>query len=255
MTGPPTRDRSTAPNRVRIGTAGWSIPRASAHAFPGEGAHLERYARTLPCAEINATFYRSPRASTYSRWAASVPADFRFSVKAPRAITHEAALLCPPAQLQVFLDEAAQLGTHLGPILFQLPPKLAFDPGLATDFFTTLRDRYNGPAAIEPRHASWFTPDADLLLKQLQIARAAADPARVPAAAHPAGSPELVYFRLHGSPRTYYSSYEPAYLESLAATLEHHSAAGAETWCIFDNTASGAAAANANDLQQLIRRA
>lgn len=108
---------------IRIGTAGWSIPRISAVAFPGSGSHLHRYARMR---RDHATFYRAPRSSTLARWAASVPTHFRFSVKAPKTITDEAALACTPLQLRSFFDEAAQqLGTALGPILFQLPPKLA----------------------------------------------------------------------------------------------------------------------------------
>ncbi len=231
---------------LRIGTAGWSIPRACAEDFPGSGSHLERFARVLPCSEINSTSYRSPRPSTYGRWVAAVPEGFRFSVKAPKSITHEAALACTPAVLRAFLEEARSLGPKLGPILFQLPPKLVFDPARAQTFFATLRDLYPGPAVLEPRHASWFEPEADTLLKQLHISRAAADPARTPSAAHPGGHPALVYYRLHGSPRTYYSSYSPEFLQRLAQDITRHREAGkSETWCIFDNTASGAAAGNA----------
>ena len=241
----------------RIGTAGWSIPRTLAESFPGEGAHLERYARTLACAEINATFYRSPRPSTYARWVASVPESFRFSVKAPKAITHEAALNCAPEQLQSFLGEARTLGPHLGPILFQLPPKLAFDEARAEAFFESLRTLHSGPVALEPRHPTWFTPQADSLLTRMQISRVAADPVITPEGAHPGGYPGFLYFRLHGSPRTYYSSYTPEYLANLAATLSRSPARQprlpeAEVWCIFDNTASGAAAANALTLAELL---
>ena len=237
---------------VSIGTAGWSVPRNSAEFFPGEGSHLERYARVLPCSEINATFYRSPRPATYARWSASVPESFRFSVKAPRAFTHEARLACTSAELKAFLDEAQSLGRNLGPILFQLPPKLAFDPVRAELFLTTLRELYAGPAVIEPRHPSWLDPAADSLLKELHIARAAADPAITPAAALPGGYPGLLYFRLHGSPRTYYSSYAPEFLDGIANHIRN-STSSISVWCIFDNTASGAAAGNALTLSEMIR--
>ncbi len=233
---------------IRVGTAGWSIPRAVADSFPAPGAHLERYSRVLPCSEINATFYRSPHPSTYARWTASTPETFRFSVKAPKSITHISALACTPAELQLFLDEARQLGGKLGPILVQLPPKLAFDPARAETFFALLRSLHTGPVALEPRHPTWFTPEADSLLNQLQIARVAADPAITPSAAHPGGHPSLLYLRLHGSPRTYYSPYTPEFLAQLAADLRQSSSP--EIWCIFDNTASGAAAANALTLLQ-----
>ncbi len=236
---------------LRIGTAGWSIPRLQAGDFPGAGAHLERYARVLPCAEINSTFYRSPRASTYARWVASVPETFRFSVKAPKAITHTAALACTSAHLQVFLDEARSLGSRLGPLLFQLPPKLAFDTVLAETFFASLRNLHPGPVVLEPRHPTWFVPVANSLLDRFQISRAAADPALTPAAAHPGGYLGLTYYRLHGSPRTYYSAYTPEFLSEIARCVKRDSISAASVWCIFDNTAHGQGAPNALTLLNL----
>lgn len=243
-----------APPPVYIGTAGWSVPRLLADQLPTPGSHLERYARTFSCTEINSTFYRPPRPSTLLRWADAVPDNFRFSLKAPKAISHEAALALTPesiATLQFFLDQAHSIGPRLGPILLQLPPKQAFEAGRAHTFFTHLRNLHPGPLALEPRHASWFTPEAASLLTAHDVARVAADPARVPEAAHPAASSNLLYFRLHGSPRTYYSSYSPEYLEALATTLRARPAqTGA--WVIFDNTASGAALGNALTLHSLL---
>ncbi len=235
---------------AHIGTAGWSIPRSAASRFPGSGTHLERYAPVLPCTEINATFYRSPRSSTYARWSASVPHGFRFSVKAPKLLTHTSALHCTPAQIEVFLDEARQLGPRLGPLLFQLPPRLALDPAAAETFFSILRQLHSGPVALEPRHPSWFDPAADSLLQSFSIARVVADPAITPRAAQPGGHPGLLYLRLHGSPRTYYSAYTPESLAAIAVTLQQTSAS--EIWCIFDNTASGAAATDALTLEKIL---
>jgi uncharacterized protein YecE (DUF72 family) len=233
---------------LRIGTAGWTIPRLSVSSFPTEGSHLERYARALNCVEVNSTFYRPPQTKTLLRWAASVPAGFRLSLKAPKAITHEAKLNCEPELLQDFFASATLLGEKLGPILIQLPPSLAFDTRLAETFFTMLRDLHPGPIACEPRHASWFTPAVATILSDFQIARVAADPARVPEAAHPGGWPGLVYYRLHGSPRAYYSSYSVEFLHTLARSLT-----GPNTWVVFDNTALGAAAQNALTLADLIK--
>ena len=234
---------------IAIGTAGWAIPKQNASEAPGEGSHLERYSRVLPCAEINSTFYRPPRASTWQRWAASVPETFRFAVKAPKAITHEAGLACAPVALRDFLQQASALEGKLGPILFQLPPKLVFDRDVARPFLETLRMVHAGPVAFEPRHASWFLAEPDALLREFEVARVAADPARVPEAARPGGWPGLRYYRLHGSPRTYYSEYTGGWLETL--TVEIASQAEGDTWCIFDNTASGAAFGNALELQRL----
>jgi uncharacterized protein YecE (DUF72 family) len=230
---------------LRIGTAGWSIPKQFAATSP-HGTHLARYSQILNCAEINSSFYRSHRLSTWEKWANSVPEDFCFSVKAPKTITHEAKLVCTHAQLQIFLTEANALGGKLGTILFQLPPSSIFNLTIAKTFFTMLRDLYSRHAVLEPRHATWFTPEVDNLLQSFRIARVAADPTRVPQAAHAAGWSELIYCRLHGSPRMYYSPYPVEYLHSLAVTIAAHPTK--EIWCIFDNTASGAAFGDARSL-------
>ncbi|BDI29727.1 hypothetical protein CCAX7_17780 [Capsulimonas corticalis] len=230
-------DASAPP--MRIGCAGWSIPKGCAAAFPAEGSHLERYAARLRAVEINSSFYRLHRPATYERWAASVPDGFQFSVKIPREITHTRKLTEFAEPMDQFLSECGHLGDKLGPLLVQLPPSLAFDPEIAAAFFDALRARHSGGIACEPRHASWFTPEAEALLVGCQAARVAADPAVCSEAARPGGWPGLTYFRLHGSPRIYYSDYSPEYLETLAAALAPGS------WCVFDNTAAGAAMGDA----------
>jgi uncharacterized protein YecE (DUF72 family) len=232
------------PMPPRIGTAGWSIPRALTASFPTEGTHLERYARVLNCAEINSTFYRPSRPSTYAKWASQTPDDFLFSLKAPKTITHTGTL--DPAPIKDFLTQTSALVEKRGPILFQLPPKKAFDPTSTHAFLTILRDLYEGPAVFEPRHATWFTPEADALLRDFHIARAAADPPKAPSGDEPGGAPSPRYSRLHGSPRIYYSSYPDDYLAALSTAI---STSPVEAWVIFDNTASGAAAENALTLK------
>ena len=246
MTSPDRVPRQQMGTPVRVGTAGWSIPRAVSDRFPGEGSHLERYARVFRCAEINSTFYRSSRSATYARWARSTPEDFRFSVKMPKAITHESGLTASREQVAAFFAEMeAGLGEKLGPVLVQLPPKRTFEAGLVRAFLERVRElRPEGGIVLEPRHPDWFGAEVEALLGELRIGRVAADPAPVPAAAVPGGWPGLVYHRLHGSPRVYYSSYAEASLDELGARLQAEAYA-AEVWCVFDNTASGAAAADA----------
>ena len=186
---------------VRVGCAGWSLPKEYSDQFPAGGTHLARYAARFPAVEINSSFYRPHRPATYSRWAASVPADFRFSVKVPKVATHERRLIDVNDVLDRFLAEATQLGDRLGPLLVQLPPSLSFSPDNAERFFASLRDRFDGDVALEPRHASWFEPAADRLITRYRVARVAADPSVVPAAAEPGGWNGFAYYRLHGSPR------------------------------------------------------
>jgi uncharacterized protein YecE (DUF72 family) len=239
---------------IWLGCAGWSLPRESAAAFPVEGSHLARYAARFSAVEINSSFYRPHRPATYARWAETVPEGFRFAVKIPKAITHEAKLEKAERTLTTFLGEVGELGEKLGCLLVQLPPSLVWKPKVAQAFFATLRERFDGAVACEPRHPTWFEPDVDESLRKLRVARVAADPARVPAAAEPAGWDGVVYVRLHGSPRIYYSTYDAAYLDGLAETLAAHRKRGATVWCIFDNTALGAATANALELDERLRK-
>ena len=233
---------------IRIGTAGWAIPRNVADQFPAEGTSLERYAARFAVAEINSSFHRSHRRSTWERWRDSVPADFRFSVKVPKTITHQAKLVDCAALLDALLEEASGLGPKLAILLVQLPPKLAYDAPLVETFFTALRSRSSTPIACEPRHASWFTREADQQLSDLHIARVAADPARCEGADRPGGWRGFSYWRLHGSPVTYRSSY--------ADRIDHYAAllsAEPDAWCIFDNTAWSAATADALQLADAVR--
>jgi len=229
----------------QIGCAGWALPKPYQSEFPAAGTHLERYARRFTAVEINSSFYRPHQPATYARWADSVPADFQFAVKVPKAITHDQRLVATDVLLDVFLSEATALGHKLGCLLVQLPPSLAYDGPTAESFFTDVRARYDGAVALEPRHASWFTNEVETRLRTHRIARVAADPAPVPAAHEPAGWPELVYVRLHGSPRIYYSAYDDQHVDRLAERLRAAAARGSNIWCIFDNTALGAAVPNA----------
>ena len=227
-----------------VGTAGWSISGAADAFGAGESA-LARYATRFAGVEINSSFHRPHRPATWTRWAESVPADFRFAVKLPKTITHERKLVGCADLLDRFLDEIQGLGPKLAVLLVQLPPKLAFDADLAEHFLADLARRTSARLACEPRHPSWFEADVDGLLERLGVARVAADPAVVPAAALPGGWRGLAYWRLHGSPRIYRSAYEERQLDAYAAAIRAELAAGREAWCMFDNTASSAAVGNA----------
>ena len=226
---------------ARIGTAGWSIPKESRHCFASQGSALQRYSSVLNCVEINSTFYRSHQRTTYERWVRSVPENFAFSVKAPREITHVRKLANCAPELTRFLAETSVLGRKREVILVQLPPLLAYDASVAGDFFDAFRSIYEGDVALEPRHSSWFDPGVEAWLDSIGIARVAADPPPASQKFGPGGSRRLVYYRLHGSPRTYYSAYELEAIVRIGRAL----VAMPRAWCIFDNTAAGAAIPNA----------
>jgi uncharacterized protein YecE (DUF72 family) len=238
---------------IRIGTAGWGFPR-TLDAFPAEGSGLERYAAVFNSVEINSSFYRPHQRKTYERWAALTPAGFRFAVKFPRTVTHERRLADCGEPVARFLDECTGLGDKLGPLLIQLPPSLRFDAGTVERFLAAWRKATRAATVLEPRHATWFDAPAQALLQDFEVARVAADPAVVPAAARPGGWSQLAYRRLHGSPAMYATSYDDGRLEPLAERIAHKAgveASAVESWCVFDNTQFGAATTDALKLMAL----
>lgn len=169
----------------------------------------------------------------------------------PKEVTHKRRLEDVDEPLDQFLQEATSLGDKLGPLLAQLPPSLKFSADVAKSFFASLRERFDGDVVLEPRHATWFEAEPERLLKRFRVARSAADPLIVGTVPEPGGWDGLIYYRLHGSPKMYYSAYSTEYLEALSAKLSA-TARSAEVWCVFDNTAGGAATGNAVDLLEQI---
>lgn len=236
------------PQSIHVGCSGWAIRTDRQVQFPETGTHLERYAARFNAVEINSSFYRPHRPATYARWSSVVSEHFRFAVKVPKEITHRLRLAKTDSRVQQFLHETAALGEKLGPLLVQLPPSLTFREDIVEQFFTHLRQQHSGAVVCEPRHASWFTPEVEALLSEHRIGRVAADPLVATTSGDPGGWQGIVYYRWHGSPVRYYSSYDDSTLTGLANRARSSSTAR-EIWCIFDNTAEGAAIDNAFVLQ------
>ncbi|WP_433956277.1 DUF72 domain-containing protein [Brevundimonas bullata] len=236
--------------KIRIGTAGWAIPAEVRGRFPVTGGGLERYAARLGAVEINTTFYRRHRPTTFARWAAATPRDFRFSVKAPREITHLRKLENCDDLLAELASDLESLGDRLGPILVQTPPSLLFNDARTAVFLDAFRARFETPVVIEPRHPSWFTEAADRLLADHGAARVAADPEPAPGAGLPGGD-GCVYFRLHGSPAMYRSAHGRDRLEIIRDMVLAWGTRDRDLWVIFDNTALGEAVGDALALAQM----
>lgn len=232
-----------------LGTAGWQLPAPVRERTPAKGSVLERYATLFNAVEVNSTFYKLPRPATAARWAATVPAGFRFAVKMPKSITHDLGSADHATLLAGFRTVLDAFGPSRGPVLVQFPPRQAFD-AVAEDFLLLLADHDLGPVVVEPRHRSWA--EADDLLRRHGFARVAADPSRFPGDQRPGGDQGLAYFRLHGSPRTYWSAYTPEQMDAWTRVITQHPAH--VKWIVFDNTAQGAAAGNALELAEAYRR-
>lgn len=238
---------------ARIGTAGWNIAKGDAAHFAAEGSALERYASRFSMVEINSSFHRPHRQSTWARWAAAVPDDFRFAAKIPKQITHQRKLVDCDDLLGTFLDEIAGLGEKLAVLLLQLPPKHEFQPEVSGTFLGSLVARAPAAVACEPRHPSWMSADVDAFLRDLKVARVAADPPIGEPGAHPGGWQGLRYWRLHGSPIVYRSSYADR-IEELARSVICGGPPEHGRWCVFDNTASSAATGDALTLQRFLQQ-
>ena len=178
-------------------------------------------------------------------------------MKLPKVFTHVARLETPAKDLEAFVSSLAGLGERLGVLLVQLPPSLVLDTSVARAFFRALRAGFGGAIVCEPRHPSWFTGRAESLLVRERVGRVAADPAKPTGAGRPGGwlgergdgQGAVVYHRWHGSPRRYWSAYGEDWMAERAAELARWPA-GTEAWCIFDNTAAGAAADDALRLKR-----
>jgi len=241
-----------AAGKLYSGTAGWSNPPTERNHRAPENSHLQHYAAHFNAVEINSSFYRSHARKTYERWSADTPAGFRFAAKAPRSITHDNGLKHCRRELRQFLQETAGLGKKLAVILVQTPASLEFDRAVATRFFKSVTEASSARVAFEPRHLSWFEPRAQATLSDLNVSRVVADPAKCEGAGEPPHAARLIYYRLHGSPRMYYSAYSEEYLSNLSKQIQTLRKRSKEVWCMFDNTARHASWGNALYLQHLL---
>ncbi|MGV9712572.1 DUF72 domain-containing protein [Gordonia sp. NPDC003424] len=237
---------------LHIGTSGWQYADWRGLLYPvklPQRRWLSCYADTFSTVEVNSTFYRLPKESTFTEWASEVPAGFTMSVKMSRYLTHVRRLSDPAEPVSRFLARAAGLGDHLGPILIQLPPNLEMNVE-ALDM--TLREF---PASVrvvvEPRHHSWWHDDVQELLSRHGAALCWAD-RRSRLLTPTWRTADFGYVRLHegtASPPTGYGrSAIDTWLRRLASEFDD----GEDVYVYFNNDAGGAAVVNA---QQMCRRA
>lgn len=281
---------STPSGRVRIGVSGWKYARWRGDFYP-EGLvqrrELEFIGERFPTVELNGSFYSLQRPESYQRWRADVPPDFTFAVKGSRYVTHMLRLKdVDQALANFFASGVLALGRQLGPILWQLPERQRFEPGIVESFLRTLPsttgeaaalaarhdERLDGRAwleiesdeplayALEPRSASFADPEALRLLRQHGTGLVVADTAGKWPRFDALTSDELVYVRLHGAQMLYHSGYTPAELDEwaqLVASWADGSGAGdarpRDVYVYFDNDARGHAPHDAEGLQERVR--
>jgi uncharacterized protein YecE (DUF72 family) len=235
-----------------IGTAGWSIPKEKDFFFPTlidqSELQLSRYARVLNGVEINSSFYRDHRAQTYEKWTTLTPDDFQFSIKLHQRFTHECDLVPESKDLINCLEITKRLEKKWGALLMQFPPQCFFDLKKMDRFYKIIRKVYLGPIVIEPRNTTWKTREAAYLMKDYGVTKVIADPEKCPSRKLSYGP--INYYRLHGFPLIYKSSYSKKFLKNLATDLTKERK---DVWVIFDNTGMGKGAGNALDLIDYLR--
>jgi uncharacterized protein YecE (DUF72 family) len=242
---------SGARNDIYIGTSGWSYPHWKGTFYPRHlpaGKMLEYYAQRFSSVEINSSFYHLPESQSLRDWYALTPADFRFSIKASRYITHMKKLCDPRDTLPVLLDRICLLADKLGPILFQLPPRWHFNEQRLSDFLESLSSEFR--YAFEFRDHSWLNERTLDLLSRHDAAFCIYD---LDGFLSPQQrTTDFVYLRLHGPDAAYQGSYPDPVLDGWAGKCSGWAAHGHTVYCYFDNDQSGHAAHNAARLQAML---
>jgi uncharacterized protein YecE (DUF72 family) len=237
-----------------IGTSGFSYDDWRGSFYPPELPRrrwLDFYQQEFPVVELNVTFYRTPRQTTYRRWDAATAPQFRFVLKAPRLVTHIRRLANCRDELEHFLEPARALGEKLAAVLFQTPPNLRFD----ADLLDALLDSLPGgspPVAWEARHASFLADDAIAWFTRRRQSLVTADSGgRYPQTEAFTAPP--AYLRFHGPAGLYASSYSVERLAEAVAWVRDNVPGDATVFAFFNNDRGGHAVTDARRLRDLVR--
>lgn len=240
------------PGPLYLDTSGWVYRDWAAGFYAGSPAKtwLKSYAERFNSVEVNRTFYRQVRSATLETWHRETPADFRFSLKAHRYLTHVRRLRFGPEALHRQKTAASPLGGKRAAVLWQLPPGLSHDPARLESFFSLLREWREVPHVIEFRHASWFRETVAEALRREGHAVCLSDAADWPLWDRVTAN--RVYLRLHGHDETYRSNYGDSALIEWAGRIASWRGEGRTVQVYFDNTDTGAAWRNAERLGQIL---
>ena len=211
-----------------LGTSGWSYPAWRGLFYPAKlpgDQMLAYYAQHFRAVEINNTFYRMPARATLEKWRATVPASFRFTFKAPGAITHRLRLKEATQATRYFAElTTTAMGDCLGPVLFQLPPNQRADATLLRDFLDIARPLFP-QVAFEFRHPSWLEPPLLDLLREYNVSLCSTESDAERQPLHPA--PAFAYLRLRKT------TYSDAELEAWRGELLGLATSGPDVYCFL----------------------
>ena len=240
---------------IHIGTSGWSYDHWTDVLYPpGAPPHdrLGLYARAFDTVELNSSFYRWPSDTAFASWRRRLPGHFRFSVKAPRGLTHAKRLYAPERWVQRIAAGWHELGDRRAVLLVQLAPDHARDDA-RLDYFLDLLPHWI-ETAVELRHPSWAHDDVFALLERHEASYCVMSGARLRCVLR--ATAPVVYVRLHGPDHEhlYGGSYSDADLGWWADRLCEWEAGGRDVFAYFNNDGAGNAVRNASTLRRLLGR-
>jgi len=237
--------------QIRTGTSGWVYKGWRAHLYADAPTRrwLEIASRVFSSLEINGSFYSQIAPTTYARWRAETPADFRFALKGHRFVTHYKRLRDCEASIARLRDQASHLGDKLAAVVWQLPASFTIDRARLDGFLAALHG-WTIRHAIELRHRSWFVPEVAAALRDAGVAACMSDAPDFPMCREL--TTDFVYVRLHGHTRKYASSYSATALRRWAAEVQAWADEGRDVFVFFDNDAEGHAVRNALAFGQLV---
>ena len=227
------------------GLSGIELPLPK-YQFPAEyqnASRLTYYASFFNSIEINSSFYKIPMRATVVRWASSVPANFNFTFKLFREITHMKGLAFDVSHVARFLEIIAHVEGKKGCLLVQFPPSLQHETiGQLAALLTAIQEAdHDGawPVAVEFRNRSWYIPEVFDLLESHNASLVMHD---IPRSATPLNSisSKVMYVRFHGPTGNYRGSYTEAFLQEYAGYIQEWLKDGKTVYAYFNNTAGDA---------------
>jgi len=243
--------RHVVPGALRVGCSGWQYRHWRGEFYPADlpqARWFEYYASRFDTVEINNSFYRLPERATFAEWARRAPLTFEFAVKASRFLTHMKKLKDPEDPLGRFFDNARQLGSRFGPVLYQLPPRWPVNVERLEIFLRALPRGYRH--TIEFREPSWYDPRVYELLRRHDVALCLHDMQGSASGKLVVGP--FIYVRFHFGTQKYGGRYADNRLDEWAEWLAARAADGLHVFAYFNNDAGGHAPRDAVRLRQKI---
>lgn len=248
------------PNRIRVGCSGWQYKHWRADFYPAElrtANWFHHYAQTFDTVEINNSFYRWPAPETFAKWSEQAPKRFLYAVKASRFLTHLKKLKEPEEPVSRTFDHVKELGPHLGPLLYQLPPGFQVNTDRLDQFLKTISRpvRETGLKtrpyqAIEFREPSWYTDGIFALLRKHKVALCLHDMQGSATGKVVVGP--FIYVRYHFGTKKYGGRYDDDRLDDWADWLAECARKGMAVFAYFNNDTGGHAPRDAIRLRDRI---